>query len=89
MVPSGRCRGNSVAPQRWRSTYCGKPAPQVLILAVTSMVIEFLVQLGYALLAGRAARFAAQPRFARITDRVSGSLLIGAGIGMAALRRGA
>jgi threonine/homoserine/homoserine lactone efflux protein len=62
-------------------------APQVLILALTSMVIEFLVQLGYALLAGRAARFAAQPRFARLTDRISGSLLIGAGIGMAALRR--
>jgi threonine/homoserine/homoserine lactone efflux protein len=62
-------------------------APQVAILAVTSMAIEFLVQLGYALLAGRAAHLAAQPRFARITDRVSGSLLIGAGIGMAALRR--
>jgi len=62
-------------------------APQVAILAVTSMAIEFLVQLGYALLAGRAAHLAAQPRFARITDRVSGSLLIGAGVGMAALRR--
>ena len=62
-------------------------APQVAILAVTSMAIEFLVQLGYALLAGRVAHLAAQPRFARITDRVSGSLLIGAGIGMAAIRR--
>jgi threonine/homoserine/homoserine lactone efflux protein len=62
-------------------------APQVAILAATSMVIELLVQLGYALLAGRAAHLAAQPRFARITDRVAGSLLIGAGLGMAALRR--
>jgi homoserine/homoserine lactone efflux protein len=62
-------------------------APQVLILAATSMAIEFFVQLGYALLAGRAAHLAVQPRFARITDRVAGSLLIGAGLGMAALRR--
>jgi len=61
--------------------------PQVAILAVTSVAIEFTVQLFYAVLAGRAARFAAQPRFARITDRVAGSLLIGAGLGMAALRR--
>jgi homoserine/homoserine lactone efflux protein len=62
-------------------------APQVAILAATSMVIEFAVQILYALLAGRAAHLAAQPRFARITDRVAGTLLIGAGIGMAAIRR--
>ncbi len=62
-------------------------APQVAILALTSMAIEFCVQLSYALLAGRAAHLAAQPRFARLTDRVAGTLLIGAGIGMAAIRR--
>lgn len=61
--------------------------PQVAILAVTSVVIEFTVQLFYAVLAGRAAHLAAQPRFARITDRVAGSLLIGAGLGMAAIGR--
>lgn len=61
--------------------------PQVAILAATSVVIEFTVQLFYAALAGRAAHLAAQPRFARITDRVAGSLLIGAGLGMAALRK--
>lgn len=61
--------------------------PQVTILALTSVVIEFLVQLFYAVLAGRAAHLASRPRFARITERVAGSLLIGAGIGMAALRR--
>ena len=61
--------------------------PQVAILAATSVFIEFFVQLFYALLAGRAAHLAAQPRFAQLTDRVAGSLLIGAGIGMAALRR--
>jgi threonine/homoserine/homoserine lactone efflux protein len=61
--------------------------PQVAILALTSVFIEFFVQLFYAILAGRAALLASQPRFARIADRVSGSLLITAGIGMAALRR--
>ena len=61
--------------------------PQVAILAATSVFIEFFVQLFYALLAGRAAHLAARPRFARITDRIAGTLLIGAGIGMAALRR--
>ena len=61
--------------------------PQVAILAVTSVVIEFVVQLSYAALAGRAAHLAAEPRFARITERVAGSLLIGAGLGLAALRR--
>jgi homoserine/homoserine lactone efflux protein len=62
-------------------------APQVAILAVTSVVIEFTVQLFYAMLAGRAAHLAAQPRFARLSERIAGSLLIGAGLGMAALRR--
>ena len=61
--------------------------PQVAILALTSVVIEFLVQFGYALLAGRAAHLASEPRFAHVTERVAGSLLIGAGIGMAAIRR--
>jgi threonine/homoserine/homoserine lactone efflux protein len=61
--------------------------PQVAILALTSVFIEFFVQLTYAVLAGRAALLASQPRFARLADRVSGSLLITAGIGMAALRR--
>ena len=61
--------------------------PQVAILALTSVVIEFLVQMFYAVLAGRASHLATQPRFARLTERVSGTLLIGAGLGMAALRR--
>jgi homoserine/homoserine lactone efflux protein len=61
--------------------------PQVAILALTSVVVEFFVQLFYAMLAGRVSHLASQPRFARITDRVAGSALIGAGIGMAALRR--
>jgi len=62
-------------------------APQVAILAITSVCIEFVVQLVYAVLADRVSHLASQPRFARISDRLAGSLLIGAGVGMAALRR--
>jgi threonine/homoserine/homoserine lactone efflux protein len=60
---------------------------QVLILAATSIVIEFFVQLLYATLAGRATSLVTQPRFAKITDRVAGSFLIAAGAGLAAIRR--
>lgn len=51
------------------------------------MVLEFFILFGYGALAGRATRLTAQPRFARITNRVAGSLLIGAGVGLAALRK--
>jgi threonine/homoserine/homoserine lactone efflux protein len=61
--------------------------PQIAILAITSVVIEFFVQLLYATLAGSASGFATQPRFAAITNRISGSLLVAAGVGMAAIRR--
>jgi homoserine/homoserine lactone efflux protein len=61
--------------------------PQVAILAATTTFIEFSGQAFYASIAGRVTHLAAQPRFARITDRVAGTLLIGAGVGMAAIRR--
>ena len=61
--------------------------PQVAILAITSMLVEFFVQLFYAVLAGRVTHLATQPRFAAITNRIAGSLLVGAGIGMAAIRK--
>ncbi len=61
--------------------------PQVAILALTSMAIEIAVQLSYAALAGRFTHLALRPHFARITSRVAGSLLVVAGIGMAAIRR--
>ena len=48
------------------------------------MAIEFGVLSGYAALGARAARGAASPRFAQIQRRVGGSLLIGAGAGLAA-----
>lgn len=60
---------------------------QVAILAVTSVIIEFVVQLFYAALAGRTASIAMRPRFVTITSRVSGTALMLAGLGMAAVRR--
>jgi homoserine/homoserine lactone efflux protein len=62
-------------------------APQVLILGVTSIVIEFVVLAIYVALAQRARRFATRPAVAANLQRAGGALLIGAGAGLAALRR--
>jgi threonine/homoserine/homoserine lactone efflux protein len=53
---------------------------QVAILAVTSIIIEFLVLAGYGLAAGRLASWARRPGVARAADRVAGTLLVGAGV---------
>lgn len=60
---------------------------QVTILAVTSVLIEFFVLRAYGALAGRLTELAKRPRFAGLANRIAGSMLIGAGIGMARLRR--
>jgi homoserine/homoserine lactone efflux protein len=61
--------------------------PQVAILAATSAVIEFLVLLGYGVAASQASGLARQPKYVVWTNRVSGLLLIGAGAGLATLRK--
>ena len=60
---------------------------QVAILGVTSVVIEFGVLLAYGALAGRLTSVAARPRFQRLANRVAGTMLVTAGVGMARLER--
>ncbi|MDB5360872.1 MAG: rhtB [Rhodospirillales bacterium] len=62
-------------------------APQMAVLALVSVVIEFGVLFFYASLAAQATRLALRPRFARLTNRIAGTFLIGAGIGLASLTR--
>ncbi len=59
---------------------------QTLALGGTFMVIATACDLGYALLAGRAGRLLTKGRV-RIVERISGTLLIGGGLWMAALKR--
>ena len=59
---------------------------QVAIFAFSSFAIEFAVLSAYAGLSHRAGRTVA-PRFHHLIDRVGGGFLIGAGAGLATLRR--
>jgi threonine/homoserine/homoserine lactone efflux protein len=51
-------------------------------------VVELAVLATYGTLAARAAHLAARPAFLAATNRVAGTLLVVAGLRMAALRRG-
>ena len=61
---------------------------QVIVLGVTSQVVEILVLSAYGALAARAAHLTARPAFVGATNRIAGALLIGAGLRIAALPRG-
>ena len=61
--------------------------PQLLIFGLSAIVIEFLILVLYGHLASRAALAIADPRFGSLTNRVSGALLVGAGVGLARLKR--
>ena len=70
--------------------FIGPRAPvivQVTILGVTSVAIEFFVLLAYGVLAGRMTAVAARPRFRTLANRVAGTMLVTAGVGMARLER--
>jgi threonine/homoserine/homoserine lactone efflux protein len=60
---------------------------QVVILGVTSVVIEFFVLLAYGVLAGRLTPLAARPRFQTLANRIAGTMLVTAGIGVARFER--
>ena len=62
-------------------------ALQVLILGVSSIVVEFFILLGYGQLAGSTLTLAKSPRFEKISNRVAGGLLIAAGLGLARLKQ--
>jgi threonine/homoserine/homoserine lactone efflux protein len=55
---------------------------QIGILAITSMGVEFLVLAGYGFGAGTLSIWARAPRVARATDRVAGTVLVAAGVGL-------
>jgi len=52
--------------------------PQMVWLAAGSIIPEFFILVGYGWLASRAARMAADARYARWTDRIAGAFVLGA-----------
>jgi len=62
--------------------------PQVVILAVTFETLAASIQAGYIVMMTRARRVMDSPRAIRIMNRAGGSMLIGAGLLTATIRRG-
>jgi homoserine/homoserine lactone efflux protein len=58
-------------------------ALQMVILGVTSIVIEFFVLAGYGYLAAQLARLGSSPRFSRRMNVVAGTMLAACGAGLA------
>lgn len=61
--------------------------PQLVLLSVTFLVLATVLDGGYVLLAGRLRRLFRGHAGARLRNRLTGSLLIGAGLGLALVRR--
>ncbi len=61
--------------------------PQIAALCVTFLVVQTLLDGSYALLGGRLRPWLVSRGRARIRNRVTGGLLIGAGLGLALARR--
>ncbi len=61
--------------------------PQLLALSVTFFLIATTLDSSYALVAGKARHWLRSERLQRWRNRVTGSLLIGAGLGLALARR--
>lgn len=62
--------------------------PQLAMLSATLVALATLFEIGYALLAGRLRIYFSDPLRTRLKNRLTGTLLIGTGIGMAIARRG-
>ncbi len=63
------------------------PLPQLMLLGTSFLVLATVLDGSYTLLAGRLRPWFRGQRRARLRNRVSGSLLIGAGLGLALARR--
>jgi threonine/homoserine/homoserine lactone efflux protein len=61
--------------------------PQVLVLGVTSVVLEFVVLLGYGAAAARGAQLLPRARVRRLQTRIAGVGLIAAALGVSAVRQ--
>lgn len=61
--------------------------PQLAILGTTFLIIATLLDGGYAIAGGRLRGLLLHPRRVRLRNRITGSLLIGAGLGLAFVRR--
>lgn len=58
-------------------------ARQVLILAVTSIAVEFVILSLYGMLAAQLGKFAVEPRFVKLVNHLSGLMMVVAALALA------